>query len=141
MIGINVAYLPPGETGAVSLGFAIPAPTAAQVVEQLVETGRIELAFLGVEPIQVTPELATRFDLAVDEGAGVAVVQRGSAAARAGIQEGDVIVAFEGEPIRSVEDLFAQLRRRRPGDNVTVTVMRDGNRRELDVTLGARQGQ
>src|SRR5918999_81625 len=66
VIGINVAYLPPGQTGAVSLGFAIPAPTAAQVVEQLLATGRVELAYLGIQPIQVTPQLAARFDLAVE---------------------------------------------------------------------------
>ena len=141
VIGINVAYLPPSETGAVSLGFAIPAPTATQVVEQLLETGRVELAYLGVEPIQVTADLAARFGLAVDEGAGVAVVAAGSAAARAGMEQGDVITEFANEPIRTVEDLFAQLRQRRPGERVTVTVVRDGDRRELDVTLGERQGE
>ncbi len=141
VIGINVAYLPPSETGAVSLGFAIPAPTVTQVVEQLLDTGRVELAFLGIQPIQVTAELAARFDLPVDEGAAVEVVEPGSAAARAGVAQGDVIVAFEDEPIRSVEDLFAQLRRRRPGERATVTVMRDGRRRNLDVTLGGREGR
>jgi serine protease DegQ len=141
VVGINVAYLPPGETGAVSLGFAIPAPTAAQVVEQLLETGRVQLAFLGIRPIQVTTELAARFDLAVEEGVAVSVVEPGSAAARAGLREGDVIVALDGEPIRTVEDLFAQLRQRRPGQRVSLTVVRDGDRRELDVTLGGREGR
>ena len=141
VIGINVAYLPPSETGAVALGFAIPAPTVAYVVEQLLRTGRIELAYFGIEPIQVTAELADRFDLAVDEGVAVAVVRPRSAAARAGVEAGDVLVDFAGEPIRSVEDLFAQLRQRRPGENVTVTVVRDGDRRELDVTLGGREGE
>ena len=140
VIGVNVAYLPPGETGAVSLGFAIPAPTASQVVEQLLETGRVELAFLGIRPIQVTTDLAERFDLEVDEGVAASVVEGGSAAARAGMEEGDVIVAFDGEPIRAVEDLFAQLRRRRPGERVTLIVLRAGVRRELDVTLGGREG-
>ena len=141
VIGINVAYLPPSETGAVSLGFAIPAPTATQVVEQLLETGRVELAYLGVRPIQVTPELAEEFDLAVDEGVAVEVVEEDSAAARAGVEEGDVIVELANEPITRVEDLFAQLRQRRPGESVTLTVVRDGDRRQLNVTLGERQAQ
>jgi serine protease Do len=125
----------------VSLGFAIPAPTAKQVVEQLLERGRVQLAFLGVRPIQVTAELAARFGLPVEEGAAVAVVEPDSAAARAGLQQGDVIVELEGEPIRAVEDLFAQLRRRRAGEEVTLTIVRDGKRREVEVTLGARQGR
>lgn len=141
VVGINVAYLPPGETGAVSLGFAIPAPTASQVVEQLLESGRVELAFLGIQPIQVTGQLADRFDLSVDEGVAVSVVEPGSAAARAGLEEGDVIVAFDGDPIRRVEDLFAQLRQRRPGQRVELTVVRDGDRRRLDATLGGREGR
>jgi serine protease DegQ len=141
VIGINVAYLPPGVTGAVSLGFAIPAPTATQVVQQLLDTGRVELAFLGIRPVQVTDELAERFGLAVDEGVAVTIVEEDSAAARGGIVEGDVIVAFDDEPIATVEDLFGQLRRRRPGENVVMTVVRDGARRKLDVTLGGREGR
>jgi S1-C subfamily serine protease len=110
-------------------------------VEQLLESGRVELAYLGVQPIQVTPDLAARFDLSMDEGVAVAVVEGNSAAARAGMDEGDVIVSFEGEPIRTVEDLFAQLRQRSPGEDVTVTVVREGSERDLDVTLGERQGE
>ena len=139
VIGINVAYLPPGETGAVSLGFAIPASTATQVVEELLADARVELAYLGIEPIQVTAEMAAEFGLGVDEGVGVAVTEPGGAAVAAGVREGDVIVEFGEEPIATVEDLFTQLRAHRPGDEVTLTVVRDGDRRELDVTLGERQ--
>ena len=141
VIGINVAYLPPSETGAVSLGFAIPSPTVEHVVQELLRSGRIQLAFLGIEPTQVTPELASRYRLSVDEGVAVAVVQPGSAAARGGIEEGDVIVELGGQRIATVEDLFAQLRRHRPGDRVAVQVVRDGDRRELTVTLGGREGR
>ena len=107
VIGINVAYLPPG-AGAVSLGFAIPAPTVAQVVEQLLEQGAVETAFLGIRPIPVTPDLAKRFDLPVEEGVIAGVVEAGSAAARAGMREGDVIVELGRREIRTVEDLFAE---------------------------------
>jgi S1-C subfamily serine protease len=111
------------------------------VVEQLLKNGSVEVAFLGIEPIQVTEELSSRFDLPVDEGVVVAAVQRGSPAARTGIEAGDVIVELDGDPISTVEDLFAQLRRKRPGARVTVTVVRDGARREQEVTLGGREGR
>ncbi|MBD0329337.1 MAG: trypsin-like peptidase domain-containing protein [Thermoleophilia bacterium] len=137
VIGINVAYIPPAEQ-AVALGFAIPAPTVRDVVEELLETGRVRHAFLGVQSARVTPQLVEQFDLAVDEGALVYLVERGSPAARARIREGDVIVELGGEPIRIVEDLLAALRRHDPGDAVEVVVVRDGERRELQVTLAER---
>ncbi|MGH3103710.1 MAG: S1C family serine protease [Gaiellaceae bacterium] len=140
VIGINVAYLPPQESGAVSIGFAIPAPTAVSVVRQLLESGRVERAFLGITPIQVTAELAEQFDLGVEEGVAVESAQPGSAAARGGMRGGDVIVSMDGRAIPTVEDLFAVLRRRKPGDEVSVTVLRDGERRRLEVTLDERPG-
>jgi serine protease DegQ len=141
VIGINVAYIPPQTTGAVSLGFAIPAPTAVSVVRQLLETGDVKRAFLGITPIQITPELAQELDLGVESGVGVESVQAGSAADRAGLQGGDVIVAFEGKPISAVEDLFARLRGFKPGDRVTLTIVRDGERRQIEVTLAERPEQ
>jgi len=138
VIGINVAYIPPSDTGAVSLGFAIPSTTAREVVEQLLESGEVELAYLGVRPVQVTSELAEQFDLNIDEGVSVEFVEEDSAAEQAGMEGGDVIVELGGEEIRTVEDLFAQLRQRRPGEQVDVTVVRDGERRQLRATLDER---
>jgi S1-C subfamily serine protease len=137
VVGINVAYLPPQQTGAVALGFAIPAATVVRVVRQLLETGRAKVAILGIQPVQVTPELATQFGLGVDHGAAVEDVSSGGGAARAGIRPGDVIVSLDGKRIETVEDLFAELNRRKPGDRVSVVVVRDGDRRTFDVTLGA----
>jgi serine protease DegQ len=141
VIGINVAYLPPQSAGAVSIGFAIPAPTAVSVIEQLQKTGEVERAFLGVEPVQITPELAEQFGLGVDYGAGVERVEPDSAADRAGLEGGDVIISFEGKRIATVEDLFARLRDFQPGDRVTLTVVRDDEREQLDVTLAERPSQ
>jgi S1-C subfamily serine protease len=140
-MGINVAYLPPQSAGAVSIGFAIPAPTAVSVVRELLETGRVARAFLGIVPVQITPELAEQFDLGVESGAGIERVEPGSAADAAGLRGGDVIVAFEGKGIATVEDLFARLRQFRPGDRVTLGVVRDGERRQVDVTLVERPSQ
>jgi serine protease DegQ len=135
VIGINVAYLPP-QQGAVSLGFAIPAPIAMNVARQLIETGEVEFAYLGIEPVQVTPQLGEAFDLGTGTGVLVqAVVPRGPAD-RAGVQARDVIVQMDDRKIELVEDVFAELRDHKPGEKVTVTVVRGGDSRDVDVTLG-----
>jgi serine protease DegQ len=135
VVGINVAYLPP-ESRAVSIGFAIPSTVVRDVVPQLIEDGEAEHAYLGVIPAPVTEELSDSFGLGVDEGALVQAVSEGSPAAGAGLREGDVIVELGGETIRTVEDLFAAIRTRDPGQAVELTIVRDGERRKLEVTLG-----
>jgi S1-C subfamily serine protease len=137
VIGINVAYLPPGATGAVSLGFAIPAPTVSSVGRQLVEDGRVELAYLGIRPVQITPAMAAQLGLDRDSGVAVVLVEPGSPAARAGLRAGDVLVGFAGRRVETVEDLFAGLRLRKPGQSVELTVVRDGETRRLGATLGS----
>jgi serine protease DegQ len=135
VIGVNVAYLPP-EARAVSIGFAIPATVVRDVVPQLIEDGEAEHAYLGVVPRPVTEEINESFGLGVDEGALVLSVSEGSPAARAGLREGDVMVELDGEPIRTVEDLFAAIRQRDPGQTVELTIVREDNRRTLQVALG-----
>lgn len=137
VIGINVAFIPP-QARAVSIGFAIPAPTVLDDVRQLIETGKAVHAFLGIQPAEVTPEIARQFGLGVSSGALVQDVVAGSAAAKAGLQPADVIVSFGGRPVRSVEDLLAALRRHKSGDRVAVAVVREGKRLTIDVTLSGR---
>ena len=107
-------------------------------MRQLIATGKAVHAFLRVEPTEVTPEIAQRFHLSSPSGALVLQVVSGSAAAKAGLRSGDLIVAFGGRPVRTVEDLLAALRHRKPGDRVAVTVIRDGKRKTLQVTLSGR---
>jgi serine protease DegQ len=135
VIGINVAYLPP-QSGAVSLAFAIPAPVAVSVAKQLIENGRVRFAYLGILPAQVTPELNQAFDLGSDTGVLVEEVVSGGPAAKAGIRKGDVIVQLDDQELELVEDLFSELRDHQPGDSVKVIVLRGGDRREVEVTLG-----
>jgi len=137
VIGINVAYIPP-ESRAVSIGFAIPAPTVTDVIEQLEENGRVRHAFLGILPGPLTPQVADEFGLEAETGVLVLSVTEGSPAAEAELEEGDVIVALDGEEIRVVEDLLSRLREREPGDRVTVEVLRGDDRRELEITLADR---
>lgn len=139
VIGINVAYLPPADTGAVAIGFAIPAGTVLAVVRQLLATGEVKRAFLGVKyGTQVTPDLNQQFGIGVDQGVSVEEVEPGTPAAKAGLEPGDVIVGLDGKPIRTQEDLIGGLNRHQPGDEVTLGIVRDGKRRQLDVTLGER---
>jgi serine protease DegQ len=135
VMGINVAYIPP-QGGAVSLGFAIPAATAVRVADQLIAKGRVEFAYLGIQPVQVTPELNQSYEIGSDTGVLVAEVVADSPAGRAGMRSGDVIVRLDDAEISVVEDLFAELREHKPGETVTLELKRDGETRTVDVTLG-----
>ena len=134
VVGISVAYIPP-EQGAVSIGFAIPAATAVDVVGDLLRTGRATHAYLGIEPAPVTREVAAQ--LGLDQAAGVLVMEvgDGTPAAKAGLQPGDVIVRLDDKPVDTVEDLFGELRQHRPGERVTLTVVRDGREQQITATL------
>jgi serine protease Do len=138
IIGINVAYLPPAETGAENIGFAIPSETATSVADQLIATGKVHSAYLGVVTTDLSPEDAQRFGLSVDSGAIVSQVEPGHAAAEAGVRRGDIIVALGDTPIASTGDLIGALRDYQPGDTARLTVIRDGNRQTLDVRLDER---
>jgi len=140
IIGINVAYLPPGETGAENIGFAIPSDTAVSIADQLIETGEVSSAYLGVGTTDLSPEDAQRFDLPVQSGAIVERVEPGSGADGAGVRRGDIIVALGDAPIENTGDLLGALRDYQPGDTVELTVVRNGDKQTLDVTLGERPG-
>jgi serine protease DegQ len=138
VIGINVAYIPPQQTGAVAIGFAIPTTTVIPVIEQLLETGQVRHAFLGVAGAAVTPAIAQSFDLGVDQGVLVQDVEPGTPAQEAGIEPGDVLVEFDGEGLNRVEDLLTLLRRHAPGDRVEIGLVRGGERTDVTVTLAER---
>jgi S1-C subfamily serine protease len=138
IIGINVAYLPPAQTGAENLGFAIPSDTAVSVADQLIDTGEVSMAYLGVLTTDLSPEDASKFDLPVDSGALVKQVVPGSAAADAGVRKGDIITALGDARVEGYGDLLGALRDYAPGDTVTLTVFRDGNETNLEVTLGEK---
>ncbi len=135
--GINVAYLPP-QAGAVSLGFAIPAATMQDVVGQLIDTGRVRHAFLGIQPAQLTPEIAAQLGLTGTEGVLILEVVPGGPADDAGLRPGDVITTFGGTPVRTVEEFLGELRQVRPGASVTVEVLRNGRTESVQVTIADR---
>lgn len=138
VVGVSVAYLPPGLTGAVSIGFAIPASTVTSVVEQLLSGREVRHAFLGIRPAPISPQIAERFGLETSDGVLVVGVVPGSPGAAAGLVPGDVITAIAGQPMRQMSDLLVFLRRAQPGQTVTLTVLRNGQTRETEVTLSER---
>jgi S1-C subfamily serine protease len=138
VIGINVAYLPPGQTGAENIGFAIPSDTAVSVADQLIENGEAVHPYVGVYLSDLTQETARRFGSSVDSGALIEEVEPGSPADNAGIQRGDIITAAGSEEVRSSGDLLSALRNYMPGDTVGLTVFRNGEKTTLQVNLAER---
>jgi serine protease DegQ len=137
VIGISEAYIPPSQ-GAVSIGFAIPAQTVVNVVNQLLTSGRAEHAFMGIQPGDLTPEIAQQLGVKASGGVVVLAVVSGGPAAKAGLEPGDVITAINGEQLENVEDFLAALRPLRPGDTVTVTYLRGGAKHDVKVQLTDR---
>lgn len=134
VIGISEAYIPP-EQGAVAIGFAIPAATAVNVAGQLLKTGHVQHAFMGIQPAQITPQLAQELGIQQTSGILVYGVSPSGPAAQARIAPGDILVALAGKPLATVEDMFTVLRQHRPGETVKLELIRDGKRMSVDVRL------
>jgi serine protease Do len=134
VIGINVAIASP-TGGNIGLGFAIPSNTAKFVLEQLVKHGKVNRGFLGVVPVDVRPAMAKSYG--VEKGALIRSVTDGTPAAEAGIRVEDVIVEFDGKPIESGLALRDAVARTAPGSKVKVVVVRGGQRKTLEVTVGS----
>lgn len=138
VIGLNVAYLPPAQTGAESLGFAIPASTVTSVADQLIETGEASAPYLGIATADLSEEVASQFGIETNSGALVGEVTDSGPAARAGLQRGDVITAIGDTQVENSGDLLGALREYRPGDRARLTVVSGGEERQVEVTLGER---
>jgi S1-C subfamily serine protease len=135
VIGITTA-IAVSDVGAEGLGFAVPIDIARSVADQLIKTGKVTNVWLGVEGNDL--DGATANDLDVDGGALIGRVKAGSPAEQAGLTPRDVVVAVDGKPVGSMGALVVALRSHRPGDRVTLHVLRDGKRQEMPVTLAER---
>ena len=133
IIGISEAYIPPS-SGAVALGFAIPAATAVEVAEELLADGTAEHAYLGLTPGDLTRQIAEQLGTDASSGVVVLSVADDGPAGAAGIRPGDVLESMEGVRLDSPEQLLAELRKRNPGDTVGFTVKRGSE--TLDVKAG-----
>ena len=134
LIGINAAIA--STTGSFAgYSFAIPANIAKKVTMDLMEHGEVQRGFLGININDVTPALVREQNLNVNRGVWVAGVNENSAGEEAGLKEGDVITAVEGRTINTTSDLLETIGRKRPGDEVTVTFIRDGRTLEGTTVL------
>jgi serine protease Do len=137
LIGINTAILTgDGGGGNQGIGFAIPINMARNVMEQIVDHGKVIRGQLGVVVQSVDADMAKAFGLAQGGGALVAEVTPGSPAAKAGIERGDIILELNGQPVNEPDDLSVRVSETAPGTTVQLKIARNGQTRDVSVTLG-----
>jgi len=134
LVGINSAILS-GSGGNIGIGFAIPVNMARTIMDQLIDFGSVRRGLLGVNIAPLTAEIAENYELESTSGALVTAVSTGSAAERAGLQIGDVIVSVNDEAIAGPVELRNAIGLMRPGDRVEVGYIRDGRRSTVEATL------
>ncbi len=134
LVGINTAILS-RSGGNQGIGFAVPANLARSVMESIIENGHVIRGYMGVNIQDVTSGLAEKFGIKEKDGALVAEVTPNSPAEKAGLKNGDVIVAFDGKPVHDSRHLKLQVAQTAPGKQVPMKVSRDGDEKELKVTL------
>ena len=151
VIGINSQIATGGGQGSVGIGFAVPIDTAKKLLPRLREGEEIERAYLGVSMATVTEDVAAELELPEESGALVESVEEGDPAERAGLRgsetdelsgeittPGDLIVAVDGEPVRSADDVVAAVAGKQPGDTMELEIYRGDDRRTVRVKLGER---
>lgn len=135
LIGMNTAIIAPGG-GNIGIGFAIPANMILNITQQLQEYGEVRRAMLGIMGQELTPDLAKTFASSANKGAFVSQVLPNSAADKAGIRAGDVIVAMEAKAVNSFAELRAKVATAGVGTKIKLTISRDGKKKDVYVTLG-----
>lgn len=119
------------------VGFAIPVNYAVNIAQQIIEGKTPTHAQLGVSLSTVNSQNAKRYGLKVDNGAYISAVNSGSGAAEAGLEEGDIVTKFDGNSVSSASDLMLDVRSKNPGDKVTLEINRNGDTKQIEVTLGS----
>ncbi|RCL46180.1 MAG: DegQ family serine endoprotease [Candidatus Thioglobus sp.] len=138
LVGINTAIVGPNG-GSVGIGFAIPFNMAQQIIEQLIEHGEVKRGRLGFTAQDLTPELAQAFGLEQSKGVVVARVEPKSAADKAGMVAGDVIVRVNGEEISRSSDVRNKIGLTRVGDAIQLEVIRNGKLKRLTARIAAQK--
>ncbi|MBI1890170.1 MAG: Do family serine endopeptidase [Burkholderiales bacterium] len=137
LLGINTAiYSRSG--GSLGIGFAIPVTTVKMVMDAIITNGQVIRGWIGVEPQDITPELAESFGLNQKSGAIIAGVLKGGPADRAGIRPGDILVAVEDKPVNDTTDMLNLIAQLVPGKKAKMTVLRKNEQTTMDVTIGKR---
>ena len=134
ILGIDVAIESPSGSSA-GVGFAIPANSARYIMQQLMTRGTVTRGFLGLAPQTLTYADQQRYG--VKQGALVASLQDGTPASKAGIQAGDVIMRFNGQPVKDEVDLRDKVARTAPGTDVPIVIRRNGSEQTVHVTISS----
>ncbi|HEX8103376.1 MAG TPA: trypsin-like peptidase domain-containing protein [Solirubrobacteraceae bacterium] len=152
VIGIN-QQIKTNSGGGEGVGFAVPVGIVRRSLDQLREDGKAEYAYLGVSSVPLYPQLVREFDLPVEKGAWLQEITKDGPAEDADLEGGegkrtfqarqyatggDILVRLDDQPIEDPDDLSAAIARYRPGDRVTLRIYRDGEARDVEVTLGER---
>ncbi|WP_339338401.1 DegQ family serine endoprotease [uncultured Oceanicoccus sp.] len=136
LVGINTAIIAPAG-GNIGIGFAIPTNMAKASIDQIVRFGAVERGQLGIIIQDLTRELATAFDIDQQQrGVVIAQVQQGSAADKAGLLAGDIVISIDAKPIKSTAELRFEIGRHRVGDKIQLTVLRDGKSQLIKAKIG-----
>jgi S1-C subfamily serine protease len=157
VIGINSQIESGGQsTGNVGIGFAVPIDTAQEIAQELISTGQVQHAYMGISGADLTPQIADVLNLDANSGALVQAVVPNSPAAKAGIEAGDatvsvagqriraggdVITAVDGNPVSGMDDVIAAVDGKKPGDSLELTLLRGGDQRTVTVQLAERPAQ
>ena len=137
LLGINTAiYSRSG--GSMGIGFAIPVTTAKMVLEGIVRDGRVTRGWIGVEPGELTPELAQAFGIEGEVGVLMTGILQAGPAAQAGLQPGDVVTHIDHKPVRNVAELMSTVATLRPGLSYQIDLVRAGQEQQVHVTPSAR---
>ena len=135
VVGINTAiYTDSRQQGNIGIGFALPINTVRELLPQL-RNGKITRGVIGVQVLPVPADALAEFGLKERRGALVAVVNPGGPAAKAGLEPGDVVIEFNGKPVRSRDDLVGHVVNTRPGTTVPLKVLRDKQEKTLNLTV------
>lgn len=137
LVGLNTAIY--SETGgSMGIGFAIPAGAAQNVMQQIINTGTVTRGWLGLEPQDLSPELAKAFGLKRPDGVIVAGVLRNGPSWTAGLRVGDIVLKINQDPVSDAIGFLNQIAPFTPGEPLVLTIIRDGKKREVDVVAGQR---
>ena len=140
LVGINTAiYSSSGVS--LGIGFAIPASSAKNIMEQIIQTGGVTRGWIGVEAREITPEMGESFRLGTTTGVLIEGVLRGGPAERAGLKPGDVLIAIEGKPIKDPNSMLNLVAALVPGKPASVRLRRDNKDVDLQVAVGKRPAQ
>ncbi len=137
LLGINTAIFS-RSGGSLGIGFAIPVTTVKMVMDAIIADGQVIRGWIGVEPQDITPELAESFGLSSKTGAIIAGVLKNGPADKAGMRPGDILVAVENSPVTDTTDMLNLIAQLTPGEKSKMTVLRKNQQAILEVTVGKR---